>query len=62
MKKIIEKAKALINALSDDIDDYPDHSSYRMVKEREHELKEAINQYEQQNGTGFVLDSASDRR
>lgn len=37
------KAQALINVLSDDIDDYPDARIYRMVKDREKDLQKEIN-------------------
>jgi len=47
MSRITKRARALINALSDDPDDYPDMSAYRMIKDKETDLLEEIRKIEE---------------
>jgi hypothetical protein len=48
MNDVIEKARALMNVLPDDVNDYPDCSLFRMVQDRIARLDEAIVDYEKQ--------------
>ena len=48
MNDVIAKARALMNVLSDDVEDYPDVSAFRQMRDRSNDLVEAIQDFEKQ--------------
>lgn len=48
MNDVIKKARSLINTLSNDVEDYPDLSTFRRIHNKLNELENAIQDYEKQ--------------
>ena len=48
MNDVIKKARALMNVLSDEVEDYPDLSAFRQMRDRSNDLVVAIQEFEKQ--------------
>ena len=48
MNDVITKARSLMNVLSDDVEDYPDLSAFRQMRDRSNDLVKAIQDFEKQ--------------